>query len=122
MRQGRAIPKVGNPSRHLPHHPNLRVPLAHHSRGWLLSQATNPKFSIPEEEFLPVSLPGSNPGVLGMGWEGMRSRLDATSRAKVGANALERSHAETPPSLGAGMCLLCGVIRTVLQQGWGQPR
>lgn len=57
-----------------------------------------------------------------MGWEGMRSRLDAASRAKVGADAPERSHVETPPTPGAGTCLLCGVIRTVLQQGWGRPR
>lgn len=70
MRQGRAILKVGNLSRHLPPHANLRVPLAHHSQGWLLSQVTNPKFLIPEEEFLPVSLPGSNPGVLGRGGKG----------------------------------------------------
>lgn len=57
-----------------------------------------------------------------MGWEGMRSRLDAASRAEVGADALERSHGETPPNPGARTCLLCGGIRTVLQQGWGRPR
>lgn len=57
-----------------------------------------------------------------MGWEGMRSRLDAASRAEVGADVLERSHGETPPNPGARTCLLCGGIRTVLQQGWGRPR
>lgn len=47
----------------------------------------------------------------------MRSRLDAASPAKVGADALERSHVETPPNPGARTCLLCGVIRMGLQQG-----
>lgn len=68
MSQGRAIPKAGNPSRHLPPHLNCCAPLPHHNQGQMLSQDINARIFNPKEELMPVSLPGSKAGLLG--WAG----------------------------------------------------